>query len=43
LRHGWVALELDRGPPRTLLAALSDKLRDCNVHGDAEEPPVAIL
>ena len=29
--------------PRTLLAALIDKLRGCNVHGDAEEPPVAIL
>jgi hypothetical protein len=29
--------------PRTLLDALLDKLRGCNVHGDAEEPPVAIL
>ena len=29
--------------PRTLLAALSNKLRGCNVHGDAEEPPIAIL
>ena len=29
--------------PRTLLAALIDKLRGCNVHGDAEEAPVAIL
>ena len=28
---------------RTLLAALIEKLRACNVHGDAEEPPVAIL
>jgi hypothetical protein len=27
----------------TLLAALIDKLRGCNVHGDAEEAPVAIL
>ncbi|MCP9882052.1 hypothetical protein KBY65_06120 [Cyanobium sp. Alchichica 3B3-8F6] len=29
--------------PRTLLAALIDKLRGCNVHGDAEEAPAAIL
>jgi len=29
--------------PRTLLAALIDKLRGCNVHGEAEEAPVAIL
>jgi hypothetical protein len=29
--------------PRTLLAALIEKPRGCNVHGDAEEPPVAIL
>jgi hypothetical protein len=28
---------------RTLLAALIEKIRGCNVHGDAEEPPVAIL
>jgi hypothetical protein len=28
---------------RTLLAALIEKLRGCNVHGDAEEPPVAVL
>ena len=28
---------------RTPLAALIDKFRGCNVHGDAEEPPVAIL
>ena len=29
--------------PRTLLDALIQKLRGCNVHGDAEESPVAIL
>ena len=29
--------------PPTLLTALIDKLRGCNVHGDAEEAPVAIL
>jgi hypothetical protein len=29
--------------PRTLLIALIQKLRGCNIHGDAEEPPVAIL
>jgi len=29
--------------PRTLLEALIQKLRGCNIHGDAEEPPVAIL
>ena len=29
--------------PRTLLEALIQKLRGCNVHGDAEESPVAIL
>ena len=29
--------------PRTLLAALIEKLRGCNVHGDAEESPVAVL
>ncbi len=29
--------------PRTMLAALIEKLRSCNVHGDAEEPPVAVL
>jgi hypothetical protein len=29
--------------PRTLLAALIEKLRSCNVHGDAEESPVAVL
>jgi len=29
--------------PRTLLEALIQKLRGCNVHGDAEEAPVAIL
>jgi hypothetical protein len=28
---------------RTLLDALIQKLRDCDVHGDAEEAPVAIL
>jgi hypothetical protein len=28
---------------RTLLEALIQKLHDCNVHGDAEEAPVAIL
>jgi hypothetical protein len=27
----------------TLLEALIQKLRGCNIHGDAEEPPVAIL
>jgi len=27
----------------TLLDALIQKLRGCNVHGDAEEPPIAIL
>jgi len=30
-------------PARTLLDALIQALRGCNVHGDAEEPPVAIL
>ena len=29
--------------PRTLLESLIQKLRGCNVHGDAEESPVAIL
>ena len=29
--------------PRTLLEALIQKLHGCNVHGDAEESPVAIL
>ena len=29
--------------PRTLLESLIQKLRSCNVHGDAEESPVAIL
>ena len=29
--------------PRTLLEALIQKLRGCNVHGDAEESAVAIL
>jgi hypothetical protein len=29
--------------PRTLLEALIQKPRGCNVHGDAEEPPIAIL
>jgi hypothetical protein len=29
--------------PRTLLTALIEKLRGCNVHGDAEESPVAVL
>ena len=29
--------------PCALLDALREKLRGCNVHADAEEPPVAIL